>query len=155
MNSKFSNQDLINATLEIYNSFDKKPHIEIPEKINLEARNLITKKVIEEQKTQQEKSPLILTKEVKDTKSSNLLKNIFDDDEKSKNSTLTNEKRLEDNSKEKSIIKKNKPIKKTTEKVWPMLRLNKIIKFENNKYLLLHKIKNSDLKIIKMKSPNL
>ena len=155
MNSKFSNQDLINATLEIYNNFDKKPHIEIPKKINIEARNLITKKVIEEQKTQQEKSPLILTKEVKDTKSSNLLKNIFDDDEKSKNSTLTNEKRLEDNRKEKSIIKKNKPIKKTTEKVWPMLRLNKIIKFENNKYLLLHKIKNSDLKIIKMKSPNL
>ena len=155
MNSKFSNQDLINATLEIYNSFDKKPHIEIPEKINLEARNLITKKVIEEQKIEQEKSPLILTKEVKDTKSSNLLKNIFDDDEKSKNSTLTNEKRLADNRKEKSIIKKNKPIKKTTEKVWPMLRLNKIIKFENNKYLLLHKIKNSDLKIIKMKSPNL
>ena len=155
MNSKFSNQDLINATLEIYNSFDKKPHIEIPEKINLEARNLITKKVIEEQKTQQEKSPLILTKEVKDTKSSNLLKNIFDDDEKSKNSTLTNEKRLEDNRKEKSIIKKNKPIKKTTKKIWPMLKLNKIIKFENNKYLLLHKIKNSDLKIIKMKSPNL
>ena len=155
MNSKFSNQDLINATLEIYNSFDKKPHIEIPEKINLEARNLITKKVIEEQKIEQEQSPLILTKEVKDTKSSNLLKNIFDDDEKSKNSTLTNEKRLEDNSKKKSIIKKNKPIKKTTEKVWPMLRLNKIIKFENNKYLLLHKIKNSDLKIIKMKSPNL
>ena len=155
MNSKFSNQDLINATLEIYNSFDKKPHIEIPEKINLEARNLITKKVIEEQKIEQEKSPLILTKEVKDTKSSNLLKNIFDDDEKSKNSTLINEKRLEVNRKEKSIIKKNKPIKKTTEKVWPMLRLNKIIKFENNKYLLLHKIKNSDLKIIKMKSPNL
>jgi len=155
MNSKFSNQDLINATLEIYNSFDKKPHIEIHKKINLEARNLITKKVIEEQKTQQEKSPLILTKEVKDTKSSNLLKNIFDDDEKSKNSTLTNEKRLEDNRKEKSIIKKNKPIKKTTKKIWPMLKLNKIIKFENNKYLLLHKIKNSDLKIIKMKSPNL
>jgi len=155
MNSKFSNQDLINATLEIYNSFDKKPHIEIPKKINIEARNLITKKVIEEQKIEQEKSPLILTKEVKDTKSSNLLKNIFDDDEKSKNSTLINEKRLEVNRKEKSIIKKNKPIKKTTEKVWPMLRLNKIIKFENNKYLLLHKIKNSDLKIIKMKSPNL
>ena len=35
------------------------------------------------------------------------------------------------------------------------LRLNKIIKFENEKYLLLHKIKNSDLKIIKMKRPNL
>jgi len=155
MNSKFSNQDLINATLEIYNSFDKKSHIEIPEKINLEARNLITKKVIEEQKIEQEQSPLILTKEVKDTKSSNLLKNIFDDDEKSKNSTLINEKRLEVNRKEKSIIKKNKPIKKTTKKIWPMLKLNKIIKFENNKYLLLHKIKNSDLKIIKMKSPNL
>ena len=155
MNSKFSNQDLVNATLEIYNSFDKKPHIEIPKKINIEARNLITKKVIEEQKIEQEQSPLILTKEVKDTKSSNLLKNIFDDDEKSKNSTLINEKRLEVNRKEKSIIKKNKPIKKTTKKIWPMLKLNKIIKFENNKYLLLHKIKNSDLKIIKMKSPNL
>ena len=37
-----------------------------------------------------------------------------------------------------------------------MLKLNKIIKFENSKYLLLHKkLKNSDLKIIKMKSPNL
>ena len=35
------------------------------------------------------------------------------------------------------------------------LRLNKIIKFENEKYLLLYKIKNSDLKIIKMKRPNL
>ena len=35
------------------------------------------------------------------------------------------------------------------------LRLNKIIKFENEKYLLLHKIRNSDLKIIKMKRPNL
>ena len=28
-------------------------------------------------------------------------------------------------------------------------------KFENKKYLLLHKIKNSDLKIIKMKRPDL
>ena len=33
------------------------------------------------------------------------------------------------------------------------LKLNKIIKFENDKYLLLDKIKNSELKIIKMKRP--
>ena len=154
MNSKFSNQDLINATLEIYNSFDKKPHFEIPKKINIDPKNPIKKKVVEEKKIEHEKFPLILTKEVKDIKRSNLLKNIFDD-EKSVNSGISNEKRLEAYKKKKFIIKKNKPIKKITEKVWPMLRLNKIIKFENNKYLLLRKIKNSDLKIIKMKSPNL
>ena len=131
MNSKFSNQDLINATLEIYNSFEKKPHFEIPKKINTDPKNPIKKKVVEEQKIEFEKSPLILTKEAKD------------------------EKRLEVYKQKKLIIKKNKPAKKTAKKVWPMLRLNKIIKFENNKYLLLHKIKNSDLKIIKMKSPNL
>jgi len=33
-----------------------------------------------------------------------------------------------------------------------MLKLNKIIKFEKKNYLLLHRIVNSDLKIIKMKS---
>ena len=154
MNSKFSNQDLINATLEIYNSFEKKPHLETPQKINIDAKNSITKKVDEEQKIEHEKFPLILTKEAKDIKCSNLLKNKFDD-EKSVNPVISNEKRLEDNSKKKPLIKKNKPIKKTVEKVWPMLKLNKIIKFENSKYLLLHKIKNSDLKIIKMKSPNL
>ena len=154
MNSKFSNQDLINATLEIYNSFDKKPHFQIPEKINIEPKNPIKKKIVEEKKIEHEKSPLILTKEVKDIKRSNLLKNIFDD-EKSVNSGISDEKRLEVYKQKKFIIKKNKPIKKTAEKVWPTLRLNKIIKFENNKYLLLHKIKNSDLKIIKMKSPNL
>ena len=155
MNSKFSNQDLINATLEIYNSFDKKSYLEIPHKINIDAKNPITKKVVEEQKIEQDKSPLILTKEVKEPKPSNLLKNIFNDDEKSENSSLANEKSLEDNKQKKSIIKKNKPVKKTAKKVLPMLRLNKIIKFENSKYLLLHKIKNSDLKIIKMRSPNL
>ena len=155
MNSKFSNQDLINATLEIYNSFEKKPHLETPQKINIDAKNSITKKVDEEQKIEEEKSPLILTKEVKDLKRSNLLKDIFDDDKKSENLSLTNEKRLEYNKQKKSIIKNNKPFKKNVKKVWPMLKLNKIIKFENSKYLLLHKIKNSDLKIIKMKSPNL
>lgn len=155
MNSKFSNQDLINATLEIYNSFDKKPFTEIPQNINVKAPRPVTKKTFEDQKINQEKTPLILTKEVKDIKHSNLLKNIFDDDEKLENSSLANEKSLEDNKQKKSRIKKNKPIKKTAEKVWPMLRLNKIVKFENSKYLLLHKIKNSDLKIIKMRSPNL
>ena len=38
----FSNQDLINATMEIYNSFEKKtpkedhPDLEIPQKINID-----------------------------------------------------------------------------------------------------------------------
>ena len=50
MNSKFSNQDLINATLEIYNSFDKKPHPVTPQKINIDIKNPITKKVVEEKK---------------------------------------------------------------------------------------------------------
>ena len=50
MNSKFSNQDLINATLEIYNSFDKKPHFEIPEKINIDPKNPIKKKLLKKKK---------------------------------------------------------------------------------------------------------
>ena len=155
MNSKFSNQDLINATLEIYNSFEEKPHLETPQKININAKNSITKKVVEERKIEQEKSPLILTKEAKDAKPSNFSKNILNDNEKSENSSISNKKRLKLYKQRKSIIKKNKPVKRSIKKKWSMLRLNKIIKFENSKYLLLHKIKNSDLKIIKMKSPNL
>ena len=60
------------------------------------------------------------------------------------NQKISNEQRLAAYQKKKDIHKyKNK------------LRLNKIIKFESENYLLLHKIKNSDLKIIKMKRPNL
>ena len=85
-----------------------------------------------------------------------ILKNIFNE-EKLNDEKITNQKRIEVYEQKKSLSKyeKNKLAKKIERKVWPLLRLNKIIKFENNKYLLLHKIKNSDLKIIKMKSPNL
>ena len=155
MNSKFSNRDLINATLEIYNSFDKKHHTEIPQKINIDTKNPITKKVVKKQKIKKEKSPLILTKEIKNIKHSNLSKIILNDNQNSESLSISNDKRLKLYKQRNSIIKKNKSVKKTIKKVWPMLKLNKIIKFENSKYLLLHKIKNSDLKIIKMKSPNL
>ena len=99
---------------------------------------------------------MVLTKEVKDKKQKNILKNIFNE-EKLNDEKITNQKRLEVYEQKKSLSKyeKNKLAKKIERKVWPLLRLNKIIKFENNKYLLLHKINNSDLKIIKMKSPNL
>lgn len=142
MNSKFSNQDLINATLEIYNGFD-------------ETLNLKVKKIDIDQKIKKNKSPLVLTKEVKDKKHKNSLKNIFKNKEKLNENSISNKQRLDAYKLKKSKIKKNKPVKKISSKVWSLLKLNKIIKFENNKYLLLHKIKNSDLKIIKMKSPNL
>ena len=142
MNSKFSNQDLINATLEIYNSFD-------------ETSNLTVKKIDIDQKIKKDKSPLVLTKEVKDKKHKNSLKNIFKNKEKLNENSISNKQRLDNYKLKKSKIKKSKPVKKISSKVWSLLKLNKIIKFENNKYLLLHKIKNSDLKIIKMKSPNL
>ena len=142
MNSKFSNQDLINATLEIYNSFD-------------ETSNLTVKKIDIDQKIKKDKFPLVLTKEVKDKKHKNSLKNIFKNKEKLNENSISNKQRLDNYKLKKSKIKKSKPVKKISSKVWSLLKLNKIIKFENNKYLLLHKIKNSDLKIIKMKSPNL
>ena len=99
---------------------------------------------------------MVLNKEVKDKKQKNILKNIFNE-EKLNDEKITNQKRLEVYEQKKSLSKNEKNIlaKKIERKVWSLLRLNKIIKFENNKYLLLHKINNSDLKIIKMKSPNL
>ena len=155
MNSKFSNQDLVDATLEIYNGFDEKITTPTSQKPNSKIQKSTLEKIDLKLKNN-ENSPLVLTKEVKDKKQKNILKNIFNE-EKLNDEKITNQKRLEVYEQKKSLSKyeKNKLAKKIERKVWPLLRLNKIIKFENNKYLLLHKIKNSDLKIIKMKSPNL
>jgi hypothetical protein len=155
MNSKFSNQDLVDATLEIYNRFDEKITTPTSQKPNSKIQKSTLEKIDLKLKTN-ENSPLVLTKEVKDKKQKNILKNIFNE-EKLNDEKITNQKRIEVYEQKKSLSKyeKNKLAKKIERKVWPLLRLNKIIKFENNKYLLLHKIKNSDLKIIKMKSPNL
>lgn len=152
MNSKFSNQDLVDATLEIYNRFDEKITTPTSQKPNSKIQKSTLEKIDLKLKTN-ENSPLVLTKEVKDKKQKNILKNIFNE-EKLNDEKITNQKRLEVYEQNKSLSKyeKNKLAKKIERKVWPLLRLNKIIKFENNKYLLLHKIKNSDLKIIKMKS---
>lgn len=155
MNSKFSNQDLVDATLEIYNRFDEKITTPTSQKPDSKIQKSTLEKIDLKLKTN-ENSPLVLTKEVKDKKQKNILKNIFNE-EKLNDEKITNQKRLEVYEQKKSLSKyeKNKLAKKIERKVWPLLRLNKIIKFENNKYLLLHKIKNSDLKIVKMKSPNL
>ena len=155
MNSKFSNQDLVDATLEIYNRFDEKITTPTSQKPDSKIQKSTLEKIDLKLKTN-ENSPLVLTKEVKDKKQKNILKNIFNE-EKLNDEKITNQKKLEVYEQSKSLSKyeKNKLAKKIERKVWPLLRLNKIIKFENNKYLLLHKIKNSDLKIIKMKSPNL
>ena len=155
MNSKFSNQDLVDATLEIYNRFDEKITTPTSQKPNSKIQKSTLEKIDLKLKTN-ENSPLVLTKEVKDKKQKDILKNIFNE-EKLNDEKITNQKRLKVYEQKKSLSKyeKNKLAKKIERKVWPLLRLNKIIKFENNKYLLLHKIKNSDLKIIKMKSPNL
>jgi len=155
MNSKFSNQDLVDATLEIYNRFDEKITTPTSQKPNSKIQKSTLEKIDLKLKTN-ENSPLVLTKEVKDKKQKKILKNILNE-EKLNDEKITNQKRIEVYEQKKSLSKyeKNKLAKKIERKVWPLLRLNKIIKFENNKYLLLHKIKNSDLKIIKMKSPNL
>ena len=155
MNSKFSNQDLVDATLEIYNRFDEKITTPTSQKPDSKIQKSTLEKIDLKLKTN-ENSPLVLTKEVKDKKQKKILKNIFNE-KKLNDKKITNQNRLEVYEQKKSLSKyeKNKLAKKIERKVWPLLRLNKIIKFKNNKYLLLHKIKNSDLKIIKMKSPNL
>ncbi len=121
MNSKFSNQDLINATFEIYEQFNK-------QNINKKIKNKLTK-------------PLLLSKEVKLTK-----KTI----KHSKKNNLLRNGKISNQTRLKKYKKKREQIKNLT-----TLKLNKIIKFESQNYLLLHKIKNSDLKIIRMKRPNL
>ena len=137
MNSKYSNQDLINATLEIYNEF----------KIDQD-KGIIKKNTNEiKEKTR----PLLLSKEVKNKQKQSKIENKqspktkhFLNYKSPINQKITNEQRLS------AYKKKRKRYKKKG-----ILILNKIIKFENEKYLLLDKIKNSKLKIIKMKRPSL
>ena len=136
MNSKYSNQDLINATLEIYNEF--KPN-SVRDKFKKNKANIIKKP-----------EPLLLSKEVnkKQKKSKEIKKESkrkiehFLNNKSSLNKKISNQQRL------KSYKKK-----RDRQKYKKTLKLNKIIKFENDKYLLLDKIKNSELKIIKMKRP--
>ena len=138
MKSKYSNQDLINATFEIYNDFEPN---QIKERTTKSKKEII-----------QKPEPLLLSKEVKmekkQSKNVNIKKNPkikhYLNYKSPINQKISNEQRL-------AAYQKKK--KKRNYK--SILRLNKIIKFENEKYLLLHKIKNSDLKIIKMKRPNL
>ncbi len=138
MNSKYSNQDLINATFEIYNEFKPK---------KTERKTTKSKK-----KLIQKTEPLLLSKEIKKVKTvSKKVKKKKEPKNKHYlnykspiNQKISNEQRL-------AAYQK----KKAGYKYKGRLRLNKIIKFENENYLLLHKIKNSDLKIIKMKRPNL
>ena len=137
MDSKYSNQDLINATLEIYNEF----------KIDQD-KGIIKKDTNEiKEKTR----PLLLSKEVKNKQKQSKIENKqspktkhFLNYKSPINQKITNEQRLS------AYKKKRKRYKKKG-----ILILNKIIKFENEKYLLLDKIKNSKLKIIKMKRPSL
>ena len=136
MNSKYSNQDLINATLEIYNEF--KPN-SVRDKFKKNKANIIKKP-----------EPLLLSKEVnkKQKKSKEIKKEnkqkikYYSNNKLSLNKKISNQQRLKAYQKKRS----RQMYKKT-------LKLNKIIKFENDKYLLLDKIKNSELKIIKMKRP--
>ena len=137
MKSKYSNQDLINATFEIYNEFKLNETKEKSKKIE--------KEII------QKPEPLLLSKEIKmkkkESKKVNIKKNQkikhYLNYKSPINQKISNKQRL-------SAYQKKKRERKYKSK----LMLNKIIKFENEKYLLLHKIKNSDLKIIKMKRPN-
>ncbi len=129
MNSKFSNQDLIKATFEIYNEFSKKKLNESNEKID-------------QKKINKSLSPLLLTKEVELNK--NKFSNNFINYKSPINTKITNKEKLREYNKKKKKLKN-----------FSTLILNKILKFENQNYLLLHKIKNSDLKIIKMKKPNI
>jgi len=138
MNSKYSNQDLINATFEIYNEFQSN---QVRGKIKKSEKNII-----------QKHEPLLLSKEIKkDKKESKEIKKK----KKQKNKDYLNYKFPINQkiSNDQRLIAYQK--KKLKYKYKGNLRLNKIIKFENEKYLLLHKIKNSDLKIIKMKRPTL
>ena len=138
MKSKYSNQDLINATFEIYNEF--KPN-QTKVRAKKEGGEII-----------QKLEPLLLSKEVKTRKKKSKKVNI---EKKKKTKNYLNYKSPINQkiSNEQRLLAYQK--KKVEYKYKSKLRLNKIIKFENEKYLLLHKIKNSDLKIIIMKRTSL
>ena len=108
MNSKYSNQDLVNATLEIYGEFEKS--------YKLDNTNKIKKKKNE---------PLLLSKEVKTKKNTKKQRNL--NLKSSKNKKISNRQRLNAYKKKRQNYKKKET-----------LRLNKIIKFESKKYLFLY-----------------
>src|SRR6056300_1058438 len=112
MNSKFSNQDLVDATLEIYNRFDEKITTAISQKPDPKIQKSTLEKIDLKLKTN-ENSPLVLTQEVKDKKQKNILKNIFNE-EKLNDEKITNQKRIEVYEQKKKLTnnKKNKPVKK-------------------------------------------
>tara|TARA_A100001011_G_scaffold36802_1_gene34950 strand:- start:24071 stop:24454 length:384 start_codon:yes stop_codon:yes gene_type:complete len=125
MNSKFSNQELIAATLELYNETEKSV---------IKSSN----KSINKKKQKKKIDPLLLDKElVTQKKITHYQKN-----KSLKSSKITNEQRF------KAYKKKKRKFQNLQ-----TLRLNKIVKYENKKYLLLRRIKNSDLKVIQMKQP--
>ena len=128
MNSKYSNQDLINATLEIYNEFE----LSQTKNITKSTPKKISKKV----------KPLILSKEIKKEKKTTTKR--LSKYKPPKGKKISNKQRLIAYKKKKDIYNS-----KLT------LKLNKIIKFENKDYLLLVKIINRDLKIVKMKKPSI
>ena len=125
MNSKFSNQELIAATLELYNETEKSVIKSSSKSIN-------------KKKQKKKIDPLLLDKElVTQKKITHYQKN-----KSLKSSKITNEQRF------KAYKKKKRKFQNLQ-----ILRLNKIVKYENKKYLLLRRIKNSDLKVIQMKQP--
>ncbi|OUV86853.1 MAG: hypothetical protein CBC96_04160 [Pelagibacteraceae bacterium TMED136] len=125
MNSKFSNQELIAATLELYNETEKSVIKSSSKSIN-------------KKKQKKKIDPLLLDKElVTQKKITHYQKN-----KSLKSSKITNEQRF------KAYKKKKRKFQNLQ-----TLRLNKIVKYENKKYLLLRRIKNSDLKVIQMKQP--
>ena len=129
MNSKFTNQDLINATLEIYGDTYKQKNNQV--KIKSSNQRSLNKK----------KEPLILTKEIQIPEKNHI--KIPNKYKSLSNKKINNAKRL------RAYRKKKKVLNRST-----TLRLNKIIKFEDQDYLLLRRIKNSDLRIIRMKRSN-
>ena len=142
MVSKFTNADLVGATLKIYNEFSIKQETTIAIKKEKDINK--NKSVISRNNIPPPVKPLLLTKEVVKNKGAIQLKNIL-------NKSLIENEKISNNERIKKYYKKKKEIIKLSQKL-PILKLNKIIKFEKKNYLLLHRIANSDLKIIKMKS---
>lgn len=142
MDSKFTNSDLVGATLKIYNEFNSKQKTTITIKKEKDINE--NKSVISKNNISLSAKPLLLTKEVVTNKGAIQLKNIL-------NKSLIENEKISNNERVKKYYKKKKEFIKLSQKL-PILKLNKIIKFEKKNYLLLHRIVNSDLKIIKMKS---
>ena len=142
MDSKFTNADLVGATLKIYNEFSNKQKATIAIKKEQDINN--NKSIISKNNISPSAKPLLLTKEVVKNNSAIQLKNILSEP------SLENRK-ISNNERIKNYYRKKEKFIKLRQKL-PLLKLNKIIKFEKKNYLLLHRIINSDLKIIKMKS---